>query len=86
MRYLRLERKREERAMGFIKAADVLSGKAHEPRRKLCGCGCGKPLDPRVDGERPKIDGREVREDCYYDSFGREIDARPIGAPRVRRA
>ena len=71
--------------MGFLKATDVLSGKAQEPQQKLCGCECGKPLDPGVDGERPKIGGKEVREDCYYGSFGKEIDDYPIGVFRRRR-
>jgi hypothetical protein len=71
--------------MGFLKARDIISGKAPEPRQKLCGCGCGKALDPRVDGERPKIDGGEVREDCYYESIGKEIEDCPIGVPRIRR-
>jgi hypothetical protein len=71
--------------MALLKASDVLSGKAPEPRQKLCSCGCGEPLDPRVDGERQKIGGREVREDCYYASFGDWIDDHPIGRPRIRR-
>lgn len=48
------------------------------PRR--CGCGCGEPLEPRVDGERHQMDGKEVNSDCYYEAFGKEIDEHPIGA------
>lgn len=71
--------------MGFLKAVDILSGKAQEPQSKVCSCGCGKPLDPRVDGERPTIGGKVVREGCYYDAMGDEIERRPIGGFGIRR-
>ena len=48
----------------------------------LCGCGCGKPLEPRVDGERQKIGGKEVNDDCYYDSLSEVIEKYPIRKPR----
>lgn len=53
--------------------------------KKLCGCGCGEPLEPRVDGERQKLGGKEVNTDCYWDSFGKELDQYPIGHLGVRR-
>lgn len=53
--------------------------------KKLCGCGCGKPLEPRVDGDRLQIDGREVNPDCYYDRFGDELEKYPIGGRGIRR-
>lgn len=33
-----------------------------------CGCGtnCGLFLEPRVDGERPMLNGKEVNPDCYW--------------------
>ncbi len=53
---------------------------------KLCGCGCGQELEPRVDGERHTIKGKgEVNSDCYFDSFGKELEDFPILPPRLRR-
>ncbi len=52
---------------------------------KLCGCGCGQELEPRIDGERHTIKGKgEVNSDCYYDSFGKELEKHPIIPPRWR--
>ena len=62
----------------------VISTYGRAPK-KLCGCGCGKPLEPRVDGERHTIGGVEVNSDCYYDSFGEEIEKYPIGGLGIRR-
>ncbi len=44
--------------------------------QKPCGCGqgCGKFLEPRVDGIRPTIEGKEVNPDCYYQSLDEGID------------
>ena len=54
--------------------------------KKLCGCGCGEPLEPRVDGERYTIgDGVEVNSDCYFDTLGTELDNHPIGGLGIRR-
>lgn len=65
---------------------NALMKKHHWPRpKKLCSCGCGQPLEPRVDGERPRIDGREVNPDCYFEAFGKEIEEYPILPPRIRR-
>lgn len=48
-----------------------------------CSCGCNKPLGPRIDAEHHKINGKEVSEDCYFDSFGDELDKFPIGVGGV---
>jgi hypothetical protein len=46
---------------------------------KVCGHeGCTNPLGPRVDGERHKIGGVEVCEDCYFEAFG-QLERFPIG-------
>ncbi len=50
-----------------------------------CGCdrGCGKFLEPRVDGIRPTIEGREVNPDCYDKSLDEGIDEfGSVGFPR----
>lgn len=53
---------------------------------KVCGYkSCTNELGPRVDGERQKIDGKEVCDDCYFDSFGEELEKYPILSPRLRR-
>ena len=54
-----------------------------EPR--LCGCGCGDKLEPRIDGERQKIDGVEVNSDCYFSKLGEVVEKFPIGTHRSRR-
>ena len=51
----------------------------------LCGCGCKKPLEPRVDGERHRIKGKEVNAGCYFAAFGEEIEKYPIGGHGIRR-
>jgi hypothetical protein len=69
--------------MALLVGVDFFADRPDQP--KLCGCGCGKPLDPRVDGERPQVGGKEVTEDCYYAAFGDEIDNFPIGGRGIRR-
>ncbi len=60
--------------------------RAKESELRPCDCGrdCGKYLEPRVDGERPTIAGREVNPDCYADLISEGIDGCPIVAPRSR--
>lgn len=40
-----------------------------QPGPEPCGCGtgCGLFLEPRVDGARPKVNGKEVNPDCVPD-------------------
>ncbi len=53
---------------------------------KKCGCGCGEPLEPRVDGERHQIKGLgEVNTGCYFDSLGNEFEEHPIIPHGIRR-
>ncbi len=52
--------------------------------QKLCGCGCGEPLEPALDGGRHTIGGLEVNDDCYFEQFSAEIDRHPIGRPLRR--
>lgn len=53
---------------------------------KICGHkGCKNELGPRVDGERQKINGVEVCDDCYFDELGDELENYPIMPPRLRR-
>lgn len=40
------------------------------PFAELCGCGCGKPLAPGLDGERQIMGGKVVNADCYWDKLG----------------
>jgi hypothetical protein len=54
--------------------------------KKLCGCGCGELLEPRVDGERHQIDGKEVNSDCYFTAFGDELEKYLIGGRGIRRS
>lgn len=42
---------------------------------------CGVPLQESVTGNRPG----ELCSDCYFDKFGEELDAHPIGSLRVSR-
>lgn len=46
---------------------------------------CRKPLQETVTGNRPCSDGRCLCSDCYFDEFGRELEAHPITAFRVAR-
>jgi len=64
----------------FLKLVEEDKKKGGRP----CGCGrnCGKTLEPRVDGERPTINGKEVNSDCYYAALDKEIDEHPIGVGR----
>ena len=53
---------------------------------KLCGHkGCTNELGPRVDGERQKIDGKEVCDHCYFGELGDEFEKYPILSPRLHR-
>jgi hypothetical protein len=53
---------------------------------QLCGCGkCADELEPRNGEERPRIDGKEVNADCYYEALGDLLEQYPIIPPRVRR-
>ena len=48
-----------------------------------CGQGCGKFLEPRVDGIRPTIERKEVNPDCYYQSLDEGINKfGGVGFPR----
>lgn len=49
------------------------------PLRREPLCQCGEPLGPRVDGIRHTINGKEVCEDCYFDSLGKLVDEHSIG-------
>lgn len=51
---------------------------------KLCGCGCGKPLEPRVDGERSTVAGREVNPGCW-DQAAKKLERYPIPRRGIRR-
>lgn len=53
--------------------------------RKLCGCGCGQLLEPRVDGERQKLGGKEVNEDCYFRIAGEVVERHPVHRPGTPR-
>ena len=61
--------------------AEFLRSNPGEADIKLCGCGCGEPLEPRFDGIRHTIDGREVNDGCYFNRMSEEIDRYPIGRP-----
>jgi len=50
-------------------------------RVQLCGCGCGRSLEPRVDGHRQQIGGKEVNDDCYFRELGKAIEKHPIHTP-----
>lgn len=48
---------------------------------RLCGCpqNCGKPLEPRFDGgDRNRVDGKEVNDDCYYANVSDVFEKYPI--------
>ncbi len=45
---------------------------------------CGTPLQEAFTGNRELADGSHVCSDCYFEAFGRELDAHPIAALRLR--
>ncbi len=49
------------------------------PASKEPLCECGEPLGPRLDGKRHTINGKEVCDDCYFDSFGQLADEYGVG-------
>lgn len=51
----------------------------------LCACGCGRNLEPRVDGERPRIGGQEVNPDCYDRVVSEALDRHPAGTHGLHR-
>jgi|SRR3989344_4014293 len=53
--------------------------------KRLCGCGCGKPLEPDVDGRPYTIDGKVVNSDCWFEQWGEELEKHPIITPRPSR-
>ncbi len=55
---------------------------ANEFPSEVCGCGCGQPLGPRVDGVRVMISGKEVNDDCYFEKLGEFVERHPIRKPR----
>ena len=48
--------------------------------KKMCSCGCGEPMEPRVDGQHLTVDGLEVNPDCYYGLLGEGIEEHPTVA------
>ena len=53
---------------------------------RLCGCGCGEKLEPRVDGVRNTLPSKgEVNDACHFSAFDEELDRCPVLPPRVRR-
>jgi len=80
------ERKIDRREGLSLTAEETAAVRKHGLfEKRLCGCGCGEPLEPRVDGERHKIGDKEVNSDCYFDAFGKELEDFPILPPRLRR-
>jgi hypothetical protein len=63
--------------------AALAAGQA--PRGVFTCAECGIPLQETVTGNRPCGEGIHLCSDCYFDEFGRELDANPISAFRVVR-
>ncbi|MGU3452420.1 hypothetical protein [Methylobacterium sp. 391_Methyba4] len=61
----------------------LLNGTA--PQGVFACSDCGIPLQETVTGNRPCGDGKHLCSDCFYEEFGREIDAHPIATLRVLR-
>jgi hypothetical protein len=59
-----------------MKAKEFL---AEEAKEKLCSCGCEKPLEPRIDGMRQTINGKEVNADCYFATISPILEKHLIG-------
>ena len=66
-------------------AEQAIITKFGRTKKRLCGCGCREPLEPRTDGERHSIGGKEVNSDCYFTQMGDEIEKFPIGGHGIRR-
>jgi len=54
--------------------------RGHSSEPKKCAK-CGEPLEPRVDGERKKLDGKEICDDCYFEAIGAHVERHPIHTP-----
>ena len=55
----------------------------HSSEPKKCAK-CGEPLEPRVDGKRPTLNGKEVCSGCYSEEVGSFVEKRPISTPGRR--
>ncbi len=71
--------------MAFLRAADVLSGKAQFPQKSFDCFRCKLPLQESVTGCRQLKDGNFVCSDCYFEDLGDALEAYPIMPPRIRR-
>lgn len=71
--------------MAWIRAVDVLSGKAQMPEKVFECNKCRTPIYESVTGCRRLGDGTYVCSDCYFEDFGDAIEAFPILPPRTRR-
>jgi hypothetical protein len=69
----------------MISARDFILSLHKQIVVKYCSCGCGKPLEPRVDGQRHAMGGQYVNADCYFDSLGGILEEFPIGGIGLRR-
>ena len=69
----------------MISARDFILTTHNQMLPKPCSCGCGKPLEARVSGQRHTMAGREVNADCYFDSFGQTLEKHPVGGSGLRR-
>lgn len=79
------EKKRDAKQPLSQEDEAILLEYASLTQKKLCGCGCGDELEPRVDGERHRVDGKEINSSCYFAAFGDLIEKHPILSPRLRR-
>lgn len=79
------EKKRKDNKPLSAQEAALLQKYASLTQKKLCGCGCGKELEPRVDGEHYTMGDKEINTDCYFDKLEEVVEKFPILPPRLRR-
>lgn len=71
--------------MAFLRAVDVLSGKAQMPEKLFQCHKCKTPIRESVTGCRRLHDGKYACSDCYFEDLGDALEAFPILPPRIRR-
>lgn len=71
--------------MAFLRATDVLSGKAQMPDSGFHCHKCDTMIRESITGCRRLADGKFACSDCYFEDLGDALEAFPILPPRIRR-
>ena len=80
-----MHKKRSGLPLNDVEAALLANATPEAMGIKLCGCGCGEPLEPRIDGVRHTLDGKEVTDDCYFEHLGEIVEKQSLGRFRGAR-